>query len=158
MVPQWNEARLNYPVRNHHNTQRGTMGSARHCDGPKSLLAGKRILVAEDVSSTAWLIHEILAEAGCVVVGPAATSGLVAELLAEEPVDAVLLDVGLADGPSFSLAESLAANGVPFAFLTGYDAGDIPFHLRHRPTVNKPMHIDGVLNVVRQLCRPAGRL
>lgn len=124
---------------------------------PRGLLEGKRILIAEDASSTAWLIHEILAEAGYETVGPAATSGIAADLVAEMPVDAVLLDIGLADGPSFSLAESLAADGVPFAFLTGCDVSDIPLHLRHHPIIDKPMHIDSVLSIVRALCRPAKR-
>jgi DNA-binding response OmpR family regulator len=68
---------------------------------------------------------------------------------------AALLDIGLGDGPSFSVAEFLAGRGVPFAFLTGYDATDIPLQLRDHPILNKPMSFDRLLNVVRALCSPA---
>jgi DNA-binding response OmpR family regulator len=104
--------------------------------------------------SIARLIYDILTEVGYAIVGPAATTRIAAELVAKRRVDAALLDVGLADGPSFSLAESLAARGIPFAFTTACGPDEIPLHLRDRPIIGKPMNIDSLLNVTRELCGP----
>ena len=82
---------------------------------------------------------------------------IAAELVAKRRVDAVLLDVGLADGPSFALAWYLAARGIPFAFTTACGPDEIPRHFRDRPIIGKPMNFDSLLNVTRELCRPAGK-
>jgi CheY-like chemotaxis protein len=154
---QWDGARLNWSVPGRSYPADGRTGDAGSGGRSRGLYEGFRSLIAEDTSSTAWFLYDILAEAGYDIVGPAATSKIAAELVARSRLDAALLDINLADGPSFSVAESLAARGIPFAFLSGYDAGDIPLHLRDRPIVGKPIGFDRVLNVVIEICGPAGK-
>ena len=156
MASHWDGARLNWSMRNRHDPHGGMTCNATGGIRPRALFECDKILIAEDVASIAWLLYDILTEAGYEIVGPAATSSVVAELVAERRVDAALLDIGLADGPSFSLAESLAAQGIPFAFLTAYGSDDIPLHLRDRPIIGKPTNVDALLNVMKQLCRPDG--
>jgi len=55
-------------------------------------------------------------------------------------VDAVLLDVGLTDGPSFALAWYLADAGYRSPLQQHVDR----------------MNFDSLLNVTRELCTPAG--
>lgn len=63
---------------------------------------------------------------------------------AERP-DAVLLDVNLTDGSAAPVAEALAAAGVPFAVLTGYDPDDIEAPaLRAAPYLAKPYRCEGL--------------
>ena len=89
-------------------------------------LAGLRVLVVEDSYLIAQHVSELLVQHGAEVVGPVArvASGL---KLVEEgtPVDGALLDVNLDGELCFPIAAALARREVPFAFLTGYDGGDI---------------------------------
>src|SRR3954466_8151015 len=60
----------------------------------------------------------------------------------EGPLDAAVLDADLRGGPSYTAADALAARGVPFAFLTGYEAGGLPDRRRGRPVLGKPYAAD----------------
>ena len=86
------------------------------------VLAGARVLVAEDDFVIALELEALLREFGCEVLGPATMVGEALELLGRERPDAALLDVGLGDGPAWPVAAALAAAGVPFALATGYPA------------------------------------
>ena len=93
-------------------------------------LAGKRVLVVEDEWLVAMLIEDVLADAGCFVVGPFAR--VPAALAAAQTVwvDVALLDVNVAGEQVFAVAHALEARGVPFLFLTGYGEKALP---RDRP-------------------------
>ena len=101
---------------------------ARPTTDPGSLTAaGFKVLVAEDDTLIAMELEAILKDAGYVVLGPCASAAdALAELAAGRP-DAALLDIGLADGPAAPVAEGLAAAGVPFVLVTGYN-GDRAQH------------------------------
>jgi len=157
MPPQWDEARLKCSILGRRYPLDGVRNEARAGDRQRGQFDGANVLIAEDVSCIAWLICEILTEGGYDIVGPAASTRIAAELIAKRRVDAALLDVGLTDGPSFSLAQSLAARGIPFAFTTGCGPDEIPVHLRDRPIIGKPMDLESLLNVTRELCRPASQ-
>jgi len=100
-------------------------------------LSGRRILVVEDESLVAMLLETILEDMGCTPVGPASNveEGLA---LAQEPLDAALLDVNVAGRLVFPVAEALKARGVPFVFSTGYGEGGLPDEWRGQPTIQKP--------------------
>ena len=103
-------------------------------------LAGKRVMVAEDQLLIARQAAEILASAGCLVIGPAATLRHARELLQSEPLDAALLDVNLNGELVWPLAEELHERGVPVVFMTGYaDAVRRPEALRAAPRLTKPI-------------------
>jgi len=67
-------------------------------------LAGKRILVVEDEMLVAMLIEDMLAEAGCVVIGPFARVPEALAAARTETVDAALLDVNVAGETVFPVA------------------------------------------------------
>lgn len=104
--------------------------------GPERL-AGLRILVVEDEPLVAMLIEDLLLELGCTVVGPAATVAQ-ALALADTSPDAALLDVNLGAEQSYPVADRLAADGVPFAFVTGYGRHGLTGPHAERPTIPKP--------------------
>ena len=98
-----------------------------------SLLSGQRILVVEDEMLVAWMLADLLAELGCVVVGPVARVDQALTAIGEDSVDAAVLDINLNGQTSYPVADALAARGVPFVFSTGYardrlskDYGDVP--------------------------------
>lgn len=100
------------------------------------MLDGKRILVVEDEPLIAMMVEDMLAELGAQVIGPA---GSLAEalLLAEEQIDAALLDVNLEGERVYPVAERLTVRGVPFVFATGYGATGNDWQGR-APTIEKP--------------------
>lgn len=100
-------------------------------------LAGLRILVVEDEPLVAMLIEDLLLELGCTVVGPAATVAQ-ALALADTRLDGALLDVNLGAEQSYPVADKLAADGVPFAFVTGYGRHGLTGQHTERPTIPKP--------------------
>jgi CheY-like chemotaxis protein len=86
------------------------------------ILAGRRVLLADDESLLVMVMEEVLQEFGCEVLGPAATVEEALCLSRSEAgrIDAAVLDVNLAGRPSFPVADLLAGAGVPVAFVTGY--------------------------------------
>jgi CheY-like chemotaxis protein len=101
-------------------------------------LAGKRILVVEDEVIVAMLIEDILSDQGATIVGPAARVAKALELLAEDEVDAAVLDVNLAGEMTTPVAEELRRRGIPFAFATGYGAAGVPEGFAGQPLLQKP--------------------
>lgn len=105
-----------------------------------SKLAGKRVLVVEDELLVALLVESLLAQVGCIVVGPFAR---VPEALAAakvELVDIALLDVNIAGEMVFPVAHVLEEKGVPFLFVTGYGQGALPRDHPEWEVCAKPFH------------------
>lgn len=114
------------------------------------LLAGKRVLVVEDEYFIASDLRRQLAREGAEIVGP--VGNLAAGLtLAEQPLDAAVLDVNLADTMSYPIADCLKAREVPFLFLTGYDGWSLPDTHRDAPRMAKPYAAGSVVRMVSDL-------
>lgn len=103
-----------------------------------------RILVVEDEWLIAADFEEALNRAGYDVVGPVATAEDARALIEEVSLAGALLDIHLSDGTSFSLASRLKELRVPYVYVTGYDAQDLPEPIRRHQMVNKPVP-DGAL-------------
>ena len=117
-------------------------------------LHGLRVLVLEDEMIVGMLVEDMLTDLGCIVIGPAATVSAALRLVADEPLDAALLDVNLGQGASgYPVATELAARGLPFAFVTGYEADGLPEAWRGRPTLQKPFQMAALRDVVAELAR-----
>ena len=81
-----------------------------------------RVLVVEDEALHAEQVEAVLLGMGCEPVGPAASAQVALALYRTEPVDLVLLDIGLR-GPTngLQLAQQLLAHHrVPLIFLTSF--------------------------------------
>ena len=83
-----------------------------------------RVLLAEDDAIIALDVEAILRDAGYTVLGPCSSVADSLSLLARGFPDAALIDVGLADGLAWPIAEMLANAAVPFALSTGEDDSD----------------------------------
>jgi CheY-like chemotaxis protein len=103
-----------------------------------------RILVVEDNSAVARLIHQILESAGCIVVGPAASLERATVLAEQAAFDAALLDVDLNGERVYPLARDLARRDVPFALLTGFNVGELPEDLAGKNVFSKPVGIEAL--------------
>lgn len=114
-------------------------------------ISGRRILVAEDESLVAMLIETLLEDAGCVMVGPAASVAEGLRLLEAGDIDAALFDINLGGEPVFPLAEAAEARGLPFAFSSGYGAAGLPTAWADRPVIDKPFDGGALLRVLAEL-------
>ena len=116
-----------------------------------SSLAGMNILIVEDEFFQARDMTSAVEREGGRVIGPTGRESDVPFLLANEQVDAALLDINLGAGPSFSTARLLSREGIPFAFLTGYDAGVIPPEHAAVPRMLKPANETSVISMLKAL-------
>ncbi len=89
-------------------------------------LAGKRVLVVEDEMLVSLLVEDMLADAGCVVIGPFARLPAALTAARVEAVDVALLDVNVAGEMVFPVAYALEERGIPFLFVTGYGQAALP--------------------------------
>ncbi len=117
----------------------------------ETALAGRRVLVVEDEAMIAMLVEDMLADFGCVVVGPAQglEDGLALARSGAE-IDAALLDVNLAGQPVFALADALRMRGVPMIFSTGYGEDGLRDIDRGSPVLQKPFRAADLANALRQ--------
>lgn len=101
-------------------------------------LAGKRVLVVEDELLVAMLVEDMLADAGCVVIGPFARLPAALAAARIEGVDVALLDVNIAGEMVFPVAHVLEERGIPFLFVTGYGQAVLPLNRPHWTACAKP--------------------
>ncbi len=111
-------------------------------------LSGSRIVILEDDYYQAHDCQMMLEQAGATIVSITATVPDLAGLLAEGPVDAVLIDINLGHGLSFDFARELKAREIPFVFLTGYDSAMLPEDLAGSPHLSKPADAQRILDAL----------
>ena len=102
-------------------------------------LKGARVLIMEDEFLVALALETTLEGFGCRVVGPFASveDGLAG--VADEPLDAAILDVNLRDGMVLPVALALKARGVPMMLHTSHgDPGSLDSPLNGFARVVKP--------------------
>jgi len=116
-------------------------------------LNGTSVLVVEDEFYLAMEIKEAIERAGGNVLGPCADAPGASSEMAREIPHCAVVDINLGYGPSFEIAEELRHMGVPFLFLTGYDAPTIPHHLADVHRVEKPAESDRVIEAIVRLTR-----
>lgn len=115
-------------------------------------IAGRTLLVVEDEPLLGMLLEDVLTDAGAVVLGPAPTVERALDLLAQQPVDAAILDVNLAGVRSDAVAVRLEQLGVPFIYATAY--GDSALDLgagREVPVLRKPYDVADVMAALDRL-------
>ena len=100
--------------------------------------ARRRVLVVEDEVLLALSLEDHLRDHGWFVVGPYHDLTTARSAAAAEAFDCAILDVNLNGEMVFPLAEDLLGRAVPFLFVTGYAAFNLPEHLRAVPRVAKP--------------------
>lgn len=130
-------------------------GSAAHPPAfPRSLTADEpprgRVLIVEDQFPLALDIQKTLRDAGYRIVGPAGSHGEVERLVRRGGLDAAVIDADSRRSAPFAVADWLAAEGVPFAFLVS-DASRVPHEHAHRPQISKPWSAAALLDTVEQM-------
>ena len=114
-------------------------------------LTGTRVLLIEDETLVAMLIEECLADLGCEVIGPVSRFDAARRVIERERFDCALVDIDLRGRPAYPLADLLAARGVPFGFVTGYDTGRLDRDTLRRPILSKPFDVQQLRRVLVDL-------
>jgi len=98
---------------------------------------GLRVLVVEDSAILAELIEDMLSDAGAVVVGSASSVDAALDELRRQAIDLVCLDIMLGPELSFSIADALTMQRIPFVFVTACDPTIVPDRHRRQPLIDK---------------------
>jgi CheY-like chemotaxis protein len=107
-----------------------------------------RVLIIEDDSLVALSLSDLLSDLGCSVVASAGTLPQALDMVGAGGFDFALLDINLRGKEVFPVAELLSAQGVPFAFVSGYGRAGLPEEFRARPVVSKPFQVDELSTVL----------
>jgi CheY-like chemotaxis protein len=114
-------------------------------------VAGNRVMIVEDEALVAMALREALDELGFSVLGPFNRISEAMIALRNNHIDAAVLDVNLGGELIYPLADVLAADHVPFVFITGYGAEEIEPRYARVPVLQKPIEVDALNSVfVRQ--------
>lgn len=133
-------------------TERLGARAARPAAGP---MTGARVLIVEDEAMLAETLCDLLLEAGCEPVGPAANVAVALGLIESSRIDAAILDVRLMDEMSFAVAYALRARGIPLMFLTASQRGELPADLSDEVLIEKPFKAPMLIETVRRMARAA---
>lgn len=119
-------------------------------------LAGSRVLIVEDEYYLADDARSVLSSHGAEVLGPVATVAQAQAMIQAAPaIDGVLLDVNLRGEMAFTVADTLAARGIPFAFVTGYDGAALPARFAGAARLQKPVDPQELVTLVAGIARHA---
>jgi PAS domain S-box-containing protein len=110
-----------------------------------------RVLLVEDEALVAMMIQETLTEFGFHVLGPVSTASEALAAARERSIDAAVLDINLGDGLVYTVAEILAERGVPFVFVTGYDADSVDSRFSGIPILQKPIERESLQRIFAQV-------
>jgi len=110
-------------------------------------VAGNRIMIVEDEALVAMALRESLDEMGFSVLGPFNRISEAMIALRNNHIDAAVLDVNLGGEMIYPLADVLAADHVPFIFITGYGAEEIEPRYTGVPVLQKPIESDALKSV-----------
>ena len=122
-------------------------------------LKGKQVLVVEDEALVSMLVEDELRGAGAEVLGPVPSVGdalrLIEAATADGEISVAVLDINLDGKHVASVADRLAALGVPFLFATGYGEGCDTGGHGAAPTLRKPFDGERLVAAVEALAEPS---
>ena len=122
-------------------------------NGPIENLSGIRVLVVEDDYYLATDLQDTLEAAGAKILGPFPDEVEAGKDLDAVRPDCAFVDINLGQGPSFELPRALVRLGIPFAFVTGYDAHTIPDEFANVEHIEKPVDANRAVAVAARLLR-----
>ena len=113
------------------------------------------VLIVEDDAIIALDFEDTILNFGVKQVRTAGSVARALALIADRAPDFAVLDVALAAGNSFAVAEKLQAMQIPFVFITGYGRDmRLPEALKGTPMLPKPCTSDLLKAALRQRRRP----
>ncbi|MBM3094991.1 response regulator [Ensifer sp. T173] len=116
------------------------------------------VLVVEDEPMIAMELVCALELQGATVVGPfAGIRQATAAIENGAKLDGAVLDLNLGGELSFSVADLLRANHIPFVFTTGYGLEDLPRRYGQIPLLAKPIDPSQVIEKLAEIMAASNR-
>lgn len=114
--------------------------------------APERIFVVEDEVLIAFEMTDVLEDLGFEVVGPSVHLEDAKEKARQGEIDVAFLDVNLGQGKtSKPVVDILRDRGIPYVFITAYDAHQISFLGPDDRVVRKPVTRGKLLETLRTI-------
>jgi CheY-like chemotaxis protein len=118
-------------------------------------LAGKHVLVVEDIYLEAEDVRRAVESAAGSVLGPASSIEQALWWIKRHQPDCGILDVGIGPLTTTPVAQRLNELKVPYIVATGFSREVIPPPLRSAPYLAKPFLREQLIeSVLRSMCRP----
>jgi CheY-like chemotaxis protein len=108
----------------------------------------RRLLLVEDEILVGLFMREILEDLGFDVNEACRSLADGMALAKSEKFDGAILDMNLNGEVVYPLADLLAAQSVPFVFVTGYSADVVAERFAKMPTVQKPVAADALARIL----------
>ncbi|MER9120962.1 response regulator [Mesorhizobium sp. M0954] len=125
-------------------------------------LLNSSIFIGEDDFSLASELRDAFVKAGATVNYPADTiEDALDVIMSSAVIDAAVLNVNLQGEATFAAAEHLQRRQIPFVFLQGFNASNIPETFRNTARFEKPVDVDRMTEVMEALVsahKPPSRL
>ncbi len=107
--------------------------------------------MVEDEVLVGLMLEQDLRSIGCTVTGPCTNLASGLDSLRNEEIDAAILDINLNGEMVYPLADELIARGIPFVFVSGYEAANLPDRLRALPRLAKPCDPRILIDKLKQI-------
>ncbi|OAF12414.1 hypothetical protein AYJ54_06190 [Bradyrhizobium centrolobii] len=134
-----------------HAANRLSASGAQPARSSKRLLAGAHVLLVEDEALLAIELEGLFKSQACHVIGPFGDLTEATQVARRETIDVAILDTNLNGEMVYPLAEDLLTRRIPFLFLTGYDACNLPEQFRSMLRVSKPFDRADLIKRVQML-------
>jgi PAS domain S-box-containing protein len=116
-----------------------TRSGAENGSKPSKQAVAQRVLLVEDEALVAMMIQDFLTESGHSVIGPISRSSEALQAARDGQFDTAILDINLGDGMAYPVADILLERGIPFVFVTGYEADTVHERFGDIPVLQKPI-------------------
>jgi CheY-like chemotaxis protein len=121
-------------------------------EGGTAEVARPKVLVVEDEFIVAFDLAETVRDEGFMLAGPYAHGEEALERLDNDHPDCAILDVKLADGDVYSLADELTERGIPILFHSGHEVPrDLLARYPYAKACSKPCPPNQLLNSLRDV-------
>jgi two-component SAPR family response regulator len=114
-------------------------------------LNGLHVLIVEDQYVIASELVQIVVRGGGIVEGPYGRVQHALDAITVLKPDIAILDINLHGKAGYEVARVLLDLGVPFVFVTGYSAVNLPSDYRDIPLLEKPVQPQVLVRLLRQL-------
>ncbi|MEI9415706.1 response regulator [Mesorhizobium sp. Cs1321R2N1] len=116
------------------------------------MLQNYRIFIGEDDFALGSELQRAFIKAGATVYYPADTiEDALDVIMSSAAIDGAVLNVNLQGEATFAAAEHLERRQIPFVFLAGFNASNIPESFRNTARFEKPVDVDRLTRVMEAL-------
>lgn len=115
-------------------------------------LAGCRVLVIEDEYFLAMELMALLEEHGAQVIGPLGNVEQALQQVVRDGFEVAVIDINLQGAESYSCADELKRQNVPFVFASAYHESHIPSRFSDVHLWEKPYNHQSLIEDITRLC------